>query len=218
MTENAKSVAALTDFIRRYVLGDPKFRSKHTRSEILAALDALSEAARHRQELGDDACRVVSENAEVIQQLEVLSPAALRCYGRVAEALPPSNPREPGDPSVNLDTLMAILHVALTDAQAIPLPPNSSELAAVVARVSDLEAALRLAKELADDDLLPDVGSEFERWLALITDKDALSVWMDERERVEAAFVRAGVSLPDKPQQENDHEASEAASSGGERR
>ncbi len=42
-----------------------------------------------------------------------MNPAAHRCWERIAAVLPPSDPSDPADPSVNLATLMAILHAAL---------------------------------------------------------------------------------------------------------
>lgn len=41
-------------------------------------------------------------------------PEAVRCWERVRAVLPPSDPTNPADPSVALDTLMAMLHAALT--------------------------------------------------------------------------------------------------------
>lgn len=43
-----------------------------------------------------------------------LHPAAFRCWQRVNAVMPPSDPSQPGDPSVSLDTLAAILHVTLS--------------------------------------------------------------------------------------------------------
>lgn len=45
--------------------------------------------------------------------LEEARPEAVRCCNRVRAVLPPSDPSNPDDPSVALDTLMAMLHAAL---------------------------------------------------------------------------------------------------------
>ena len=50
-----------------------------------------------------------------VRLLSELSPAADRCYRRVKAALPESDPTNPDDPDVSLDTLAAILHFALSE-------------------------------------------------------------------------------------------------------
>lgn len=42
-------------------------------------------------------------------------PAITRCWQRVAVVLPPSDPTNPDDPSVSLDTLAAIAHAATSE-------------------------------------------------------------------------------------------------------
>ena len=49
--------------------------------------------------------------------LEVLHPAAVRCFKRIEAVLPPSDPADPDDPSVALATLMAILHAKILAAE-----------------------------------------------------------------------------------------------------
>lgn len=54
-----------------------------------------------------------------IPSVRVLSPAAYRCWERVLAVLPPSVPTKPDDPSVALDTIMAMLHAALCAAAEV---------------------------------------------------------------------------------------------------
>lgn len=61
----------------------------------------------------------LAASASKLPTLGDVRPEAVRCWERVRAVLPPSDPTDPDDPSVNLDTLMAMLYAALVMDEAL---------------------------------------------------------------------------------------------------